>query len=134
MLQLKWLWKYMGSKRKLFVVGLVLSAITSAMLVVNPRLSQMLIDNVITPQDTTLLLPILGAMLLVQIIRLTLRYLMVICLEKNSQTLIDDVRRQMFKVIQEQDYHFLGRFRTGDLMTRMTNDLIYCATARRGFT
>ena len=113
----------MGSKRKLFVVGLVLSAITSAMLVVNPRLSQMLIDNVITPQDTTLLLPILGAMLLVQIIRLTLRYLMVICLEKNSQTLIDDVRRQMFKVIQEQDYHFLGRFRTGDLMTRMTNDL-----------
>ena len=123
MLQLKWLWKYMGSKRKLFVVGLVLSAITSAMLVVNPRLSQMLIDNVITPQDTTLLLPILGAMLLVQIIRLTLRYLMVVCLEKNSQTLIDDVRRQMFKVIQEQDYHFLGRFRTGDLMTRMTNDL-----------
>ena len=101
MLQLKWLWKYMGSKRKLFVVGLVLSAITSAMLVVNPRLSQMLIDNVITPQDTTLLLPILGAMLLVQIIRLTLRYLMVVCLEKNSQTLIDDVRRQMFKVIQE---------------------------------
>ena len=60
MLQLKWLWKYMGSKRKLFVVGLVLSAITSAMLVVNPRLSQMLIDNVITPQDTTLLLPIWG--------------------------------------------------------------------------
>ena len=80
-------------------------------------------DSVITPQDTTLLLPILGAMLLVQIIRLTLRYLMVVCLEKNSQTLIDDVRRQMFKVIQEQDYHFLGRFRTGDLMTRMTNDL-----------
>lgn len=54
MLQLKWLWKYMGSKRKLFVVGLVLSAITSAMLVVNPRLSQMLIDNVITPQDLNL--------------------------------------------------------------------------------
>lgn len=123
MLQLKWLWKYMGSKRKLFVVGLILSAVTSAMLVVNPRLSQMLIDNVVTPQDTTLLLPILGAMFLVQIVRLTLRYLMVVCLEKNSQTMIDDVRRQMFKVIQEQDYHFLGRFRTGDLMTRMTNDL-----------
>lgn len=113
----------MGSKRKLFVVGLILSAVTSAMLVVNPRLSQMLIDNVVTPQDTTLLLPILGAMFLVQIVRLTLRYLMVVCLEKNSQTMIDDVRRQMFKVIQEQDYHFLGRFRTGDLMTRMTNDL-----------
>lgn len=123
MFRLKWLWKYMGKKRHLFVIGLILSAITSAMLIINPMLSQRLIDEVITPQNTALLLPLLGAMMAVQLLRLSLRYIMVICLEKNSQQMLDDVRRKMFDVIQNQDHIFFNRIRTGDLMTRMTNDL-----------
>lgn len=123
MFRLKWLWKYMGNKRYLFVIGMILSAVTSSMLIINPMLSQKLIDEVITPQNTTLLLPLLGAMMVVQLVRLVLRYVMVICLEKNSQQMIDDVRRKMFDVIQNQDHVFFNRIRTGDLMTRMTNDL-----------
>lgn len=123
MFRLKWLWKYMGNKRHLFVIGVILSAVTSSMLIINPMLSQKLIDEVITPQNTTLLLPLLGAMMVVQLVRLVLRYVMVICLEKNSQQMIDDVRRKMFDVIQNQDHVFFNRIRTGDLMTRMTNDL-----------
>ena len=123
MFRLKWLWKYMGKKRHLFVLGMVLSAVTSAMLIINPMLSQKLIDEVITPQNTALLLPLLGAMMAVQIIRLTLRYVMVVFLEINSQQMLDDVRRKLFDVIQNQDHVFFNRIRTGDLMTRMTNDL-----------
>lgn len=113
----------MGEKRWLFVVGLVLAAVTSATLIINPTLTQMLIDNVITPQDTTMLLPLLGAMLAVQTVRLTLRYLMVMALEENSQHMLDRIRRKLYDVIQNQDHRFFGVFRTGDLMTRMTNDL-----------
>ena len=123
MFRLKWLWKYMGNKRHLFVIGMILSAVTSSMLIINPMLSQKLIDEVITHQNTTLLLPLLGAMMVVQLVRLVLRYVMVICLEKNSQQMIDDVRRKMFDVIQNKDHVFFNRIRTGDLMTRMTNDL-----------
>lgn len=123
MFELKWLWKYMGKKRYLFVIGLILSAVTSAMLVINPMLSQKLIDNVITPRKTDLLLPILGTMLAVELTRLGLRYLMVVCLEKNSQQMLDDIRKRMYAVMQEQDYRFFGRIRTGDLMTRITSDL-----------
>ena len=123
MFELKWLWKYMGKKRHLFVVGLILSAVTSAMLVINPMLSQKLIDNVITPKKTDLLLPILGTMLAVELVRLALRYVMIVCLEKNSQQMLDDVRKRMYAVIEEQDYRFFGRIRTGDLMTRITSDL-----------
>ena len=46
MLELKWLWKYMGPKRRYLVIGLCLSAITSAMLIINPMLSQKLIDEI----------------------------------------------------------------------------------------
>lgn len=123
MFRLKWLWKYMGKKRHLFVLGMILSAVTSAMLIINPMLSQKLIDEVITPQNTALLLPLLGAMMAVQIIRLTLRYVMVVFLEINSQQMLDDVRQKLFDVIQNQDHVFFNRIRTGDLMTRMTNDL-----------
>lgn len=113
----------MGSKRHLLVVGLILSAVTSSMLIINPMLSQKLIDDVITPRNTALLLPLLGAMMAVQLVRLVLRYLMVVCLEENSQNMLDDVRRRMYDVIQNEDYRFFGYMRTGDLMTRMTNDL-----------
>ncbi|HEX3037521.1 MAG TPA: ABC transporter ATP-binding protein [Oscillospiraceae bacterium] len=123
MFKLKWLWKYMGEKRHLFVVGMILSAITSSMMIINPMLSQKLIDEVITPRNTAKLLPLLGIMMAVQLIRVGLRYLMVVCLEENSQHMLDDVRRRMYEVIQNQDYVFYSRIRTGDLMTRMTNDL-----------
>ena len=131
MLELKWLWKYMGPKRRYLVIGLCLSAITSAMLIINPMLSQKLIDEVITPQNTKLLLPLLGLMLAVQLIRLSLRYLMVVLLEKNSQQMLDDVRTRLYDVIQNEDYRFFRRMRTGDLMTRMTNhlDIIRHSTA-----
>ena len=113
----------MGKKRRLFVVGLILSAVTSAMMVINPMLSQKLIDEVIVPKNVKLLMPILTAMLVVEVVRVALRYLMIVCLEKNSQQMLDDVRRRMYHVIQEQDYRFFGRIRTGDLMTRITSDL-----------
>lgn len=123
MFRIKWLWKYMGEKRNLFVVAMVLSAVTSAMLVINPMLSQKLIDEVITPQNIDLLLPILGAMLAVQLARLTMRYTMIVLLEKSSQCTFNGLRRKMYDVLQNEDARFYHGIRTGDLMTRMTNDL-----------
>ena len=123
MFRIKWLWKYMGEKRHLFVIAMVLSAVTSAILVVNPMLSQKLIDDVITPQNLSLLLPILGLMLAVQMVRLTLRYTMIVLLEKSSQCTFNGLRHRMYSVLQNMDARYFHSIRTGDLMTRMTNDL-----------
>ncbi len=122
MFRIKWLWKYM-EKRKLFVIAMILSAITSTMLIINPMLSQKLIDDVVTPQDPTLLLPLLGAMMAVQVSRLGMRYLMIVLLEKSSQATFNSLRRRMYDVLQNEDSRFFHSIRTGDLMTRMTNDL-----------
>ncbi len=123
MFRIKWLWKYMGEKRNLFVIAMVLSAVTSAILVVNPMLSQKLIDDVITPQNLSLLLPILGLMLAVQMVRLVLRYTMIVLLEKSSQCTFNGLRHKMYSVLQNMDARYFHSIRTGDLMTRMTNDL-----------
>jgi len=123
MSQLKWIWNYMKGRRSIFVVGLILAAITSAMCVINPMLAQKLIDDVITPGNTKPLIPLLVTMMIVQLTRLGLRYLMIIIVELSSINVMTAVRHDMYEMVQHQDYRFLGRFPTGNLMTRMTQDL-----------
>ena len=105
------------------IFGLFLSGITAAMCVINPMLSQRLIDNVIIPKDTGPLIPLLVTMMIVQLTRLSLRYLMVVMLELSSTNAMTKVRRDMYETVQRQDFIFWGRFPTGNMMTRMTQDL-----------
>jgi len=122
--QVKWLWNYLKGKRAGFVAGMFLSAVTSAMIIINPMLSQKLIDNVIIPRNTEPLIRLLAAMLIVQVVRLSLRYIMHnVFLEPASNTAMSVLRKDMFEMVQGQDYRFLGKFPTGNLMTRMTQDL-----------
>ncbi|MDR1445298.1 MAG: ABC transporter ATP-binding protein/permease [Treponema sp.] len=119
----KWVWTYMGEKKWRFITGLILAGITSSLIVVNPYLSQRLIDDVIIPRNTAPLLKLLAAMFCMQVFRLSLRYIMVILMELASTDSLTSMRRKMYEVIQIQDYRFLDKFRTGNLMTRMTSDL-----------
>ena len=123
MSQIKWIWNYMKGKRAVFIGGLVLTVITAGMRVINPLMGKRLIDEVITPRNTEPLIRILVTMMIIQIVRLCLRYLMVILMEISSTGVMTDIRRDMYKMVQKQDYLFLSRFPTGNLMTRMTQDL-----------
>jgi ATP-binding cassette subfamily B protein len=62
-------------------------------------------------------------MFIVQVVRLGMRYIMHMLLEQESCTAMTVIRKDMFQMIQGQDYRFLGKFPTGNLMTRMTQDL-----------
>ncbi|MDR2402426.1 MAG: ABC transporter ATP-binding protein/permease [Spirochaetaceae bacterium] len=123
MFQLRWLWKYIGRRRRGFLTGLVIAAVSSFLVIINPMLSQRLIDEVIIPKNTEPLIRLLLIMMGVQLVRLLLRYWMVILMELKSTEVMTDVRHRMYDVVQGQDYRFLNRIRTGNLMTRMTSDL-----------
>ena len=121
--QIKWVWDYMKGRRAIFIGGLVLAIITSGMRVINPMLGQRIIDEVIVLGNTGPLIPILIAMMVAQLSRLGLHYLMIIMMEIASTDVMTRIRRDMYETVQWQDYKFLGRFPTGNLMTRMTQDL-----------
>ena len=119
-------WRYM------FVVGVVLSVFTSVVSIVNPKLSQLLVDDVIVgvknadglvTHHTEMLLPILAAMVGVQLAISSLRYLMIVLFEKSSQNLLSRLRGKLYDNLQKQDMRFYDTYRTGDLMTRLTGDL-----------
>jgi len=103
--------------------GLVLAIITSAMRVINPMLGKRIIDDVVVPHNTEPLITLLVAMMIVQVSRLVLHYFMIIMMEIASTDVMTRIRRDMYETVQWQDYKFLGRFPTGNLMTRMTQDL-----------
>ncbi|MCL2600497.1 MAG: ABC transporter ATP-binding protein/permease [Treponema sp.] len=113
----------MKGRRAVFVAGLVVAGVSATMWIINPMFAQRLIDDIIVPQNTEPLVRLLVIMFVVQIARLSLRYLMVVLMEKASTGVMTDIRRDMYEMVQGQDHRFLGRFATGNLMTRMTQDL-----------
>ena len=124
---IKWLFGLMDKKyRKWHALALVISAVTSLALLINPTLQKRLVDDVIVAQNPDPLLGILFAMLAVRVIREAMRYLMVIILEKSSQNVIYNLRVRLFTRLQHQDTRFFDRHRTGDLMTRMSADTDWC--------
>ena len=132
MFQLKWIWQNLKGWRAMFIMGVVLSVFTSAISIVNPKLSQLLVDHVIVGvknadgvvvHHTEMLFPILAAMVGVQLGISSLRYLMIALHEKASQNLLSRLRGKLYDNLQRQDMRFYDTYRTGDLMTRLTGDL-----------
>ena len=125
--QIAWLWENMDARfRRRHVTALCICAFSCLLLLVNPALSQRLIDDVIMAGNPEPLLSILAVMLLVKLGREGLRYLLVIFLESDSQNVLYNLRRRLFTKMQYNDMRFFDENRTGDLMTRMSADLDWC--------
>ena len=129
---IKWLWGLMDKKyHKWHILALIISAVTSLMLLINPHLTSIMVDRVF-PMDEgavpefDILLPILLMMLGVRATRELLRYLMIVIVETSSQNVIYNLRVRLFTRLQHQDTRFFDRNRTGDLMTRMSADTDWC--------
>ena len=108
------------------IAAICISVFTCVLLLVNPALSQRLIDDVIVAQNPEPLLGILAVMLIAKLGREGLRYLMVIWLEKDAQNVVYNLRCGLFEKLQYSDMRYYDAHRTGDLMTRMSADLDWC--------
>lgn len=125
--QIKWLWGNMDAPyKKRLITALIISVVTSAMLLINPALQAVLVDEVIIAGNVSPLVSILAWMLAFKLVREGMRYMMIIFLEQSSQNVVLNLRRLLFNKLQYQDLRFFDRNRTGDLMTRMSADLDWC--------
>ena len=125
MFQLRWMWKNLEGKRWMMVTALILSAVTMSATVIIPKLSQVLVDDVLYGGKTEILVPILVAMMAVTFVRQSLRYLMILLLEVSTQHMYFNIRMHIFTGLVNQEQRFFDRNRTGDLITRLTGDLDY---------
>jgi len=125
--QLRWLFRNMGKRYRVgFFVAMSFSLITGIILLINPFLTSKLIDEVIIGQNTQPLAGLLIAMFAVHLIRIALRFAMIMLLERASQNMLSNMRHHLFGVLQYQESGFFDTHRTGDLMTRFSGDLDMC--------
>lgn len=131
MFQIKWLWENLKGDRARYVIALFLSVLTASLTVVNPYISQQIVDTFVSgsdaagnlSQEKTLLITLCLAMVGFSLLRTGLAYLTYIQYERSSQNMIFRVRIFLYNKIQGQDMHYYDHNRTGDLMTKMTGDL-----------
>lgn len=105
------------------VLGLLLTTIISILAIVNPYISGMIVDEVITGSKLSLLPKLIIALLAATSIRGILRYYYQVVFETCSQGVLYEMRDKVYRKLLQEDFAFYNRKRTGDLMSRQTGDM-----------
>ncbi|MBR4225005.1 MAG: ABC transporter ATP-binding protein [Oscillospiraceae bacterium] len=131
MFQLRWLWENMKGVRRNYIIALCLSVICNILYIASPYFQSRIIDTFISNEHAAenlalhrdLLFGLIAGMLGFTLFRTVLQYSCNMYYEKASQSMIYRIRTHLFRRIEHQDMAFYDRFRTGDLMTRLTGDV-----------
>ncbi|WP_449599726.1 ABC transporter ATP-binding protein [Paenibacillus sp. Marseille-Q9583] len=131
MFELKWLWQNLEGNRTRYILALCLSVVGSSLTIVNPYISQRIVDTFIAgdnalqnlTQERQLLIMLCLGMIGFSLLRTGLAYFTTMQYEQSSQNMMYNIRIFLYNKIQGQDREYYDRNRTGDLMTKMTGDL-----------
>lgn len=105
------------------VLGMVLTTISTTIYIVNPFISGIIVDDVITGGNYDLLPKLLACLLGVTLINIVLRFLYQIIFETCSQGILFQMRDKVYRKLLQEDFSFYNRTRTGDLLSRQTGDM-----------
>jgi ATP-binding cassette subfamily B protein len=103
--------------------ALVILLFGSAMAIVGPWIMQRIIDEVIPAQDTRLLTVLITAYLASLVFEFGLQYAQALVTTWLGQSVMYDLRTEIFDKLQRLDLRFYDRNPIGRLMTRITNDV-----------
>lgn len=120
---IRWFLSFLKKYRVRMIVGLILVLITSLLVLINPQISGMIVDEVIEGQHYEKLGILLLIMIGVTLVRSLLRFTFLMCFESSSQGLVYDMREEAYRKLMKEDFNFFNKNRTGDLMSRQTGDM-----------
>lgn len=120
---IRWFLSFLKKYHVRMIVGLILVFITSLLVLINPQISGMIVDEVIEGQHYEKLGILLLIMIGVTLVRSLLRFIFLMCFESSSQELVYDMREEAYRKLMKEDFNFFNKNRTGDLMSRQTGDM-----------
>lgn len=118
----EWIWQYAKKNKNKLLLAVIFVVINAILIVIIPLLSGRIVDQVINQGKTEELVPILGIMIGVTVIRTVVRYSYQVLFESVGQSALFDLRKDMYVKLQELDFDFFNHTRVGDIMARMTGD------------
>lgn len=123
MSRFKWVWGALSGNKGKLIAGYALSLITPVMTLINPQISQVLVDRALNGGEIDLLVPLVVIMCVVTLTRTAIGYVSITFSEFASQGAVYNLRMRLYRELQAKDMTFYNMYRTGDLMTALTSDL-----------
>lgn len=120
---IKWIWGFIKKYKFRMGISLVLTLIASALSMVAPYISGIIVDKVINQGHSEMLIKLCAIILVATVSKAFIRFTYQINFEKVSQGAFMKIREDMYNKLQTLDFKFFDTNRTGDIMAKMTGDM-----------
>lgn len=115
----KYIFKYWYA----YVFAIICMTASIALDMLSPQITKRIIDDVIAGGDKKLLTPLLIGILIVGVGRCIFGYLKEVIFDRVSSKISTDIRRNLFRHIQTLSIQFFDKTNTGELMSRVKDDV-----------
>ncbi len=123
MTPMKWFYSFLKKYKGLMLLGILMTTVIAALSIVNPYLSGVIVDDVVSAGNYSLLPGLICCLLGVTIVNGVLRFFYQVVFETASQGTLYDMRDKVYRKLLQEDFAFYNKKRTGDLMSRQTGDM-----------
>jgi ATP-binding cassette subfamily B multidrug efflux pump len=120
---LKRLYGFIKPYKKLIIIPIILTLVTSALAPVRPYLMKIAIDDYVTPGDYSGLLMMISIIFGMLVVHAALQYILAYIMQHIGQKILRDIRIKVFAHIQKLSLAFHDKNPVGKLVTRVTNDI-----------
>lgn len=103
--------------------GMVLVTILAAAALASPYISKIIVDTVIKGGKTEYLIPLVGILVGLVVVKGICRFSSQVLFETSSQGVLYAMRDKVYRKLLMEDFAFYNKNRTGDLMGRQTGDM-----------
>lgn len=123
MTAMQWFYSFLKKYRAKLIFALFLTTICSFIAIVNPYISGIIVDDIITKGNHKILPLMMLIMVVATLLRAVLKFWFMMIFERSSQNMLYAMRDYVYRRLLAQDFSFYNKNRTGDLMSRQTGDM-----------
>lgn len=123
MTAMKWFYGFLKKYRLRMLFGMVLVTILAAAALASPYISKIIVDTVIKGGKTEYLIPLVGILVGLVVVKGGCRFSSQVLFETSSQGVLYAMRDKVYRKLLMEDFAFYNKNRTGDLMGRQTGDM-----------
>ena len=120
---MKRIWRYVSPHRGLVALSFLLLLLVSAAQLAQPWLIKQAIDGPIATGNPAGLIPIVAIFALLLALEFGFRFAQIYYLEKTGQSVVHDLRVELYTHLQSLSSSFFDRNPVGRLVTRLTTDV-----------
>lgn len=115
-------WRYFRQYKGVLLLTLLLGIIATALNMVRPYIPKLIFDRVIEQGERSLLMPLLGALMIITVLRHGIQYVRSYLTEKFSMKVMKTMRADAFQKFLSLSFRFFDKEKTGQLMTLISWD------------